>query len=313
VCVAAVLSEGLEHSRGRKVSFEIGNLAAGETRNVQMICGTRAGGPQQCDAAAEADGGLAARESTAVNVIVPRLDLSLQGPGLRYLDRKAVYTIKVTNPGDAPATNVTVGDVVPAGFKLLAVSDGGRQDFATRTVSWFLGEIGPGQSKEVKLEAQAVIIGDHKHKATAVGSRGLRVESDLTTRVEGLSALLVEMVDTEDPIEVSGETAYEVRITNTGSKTETDIKLVATVPDKMDYKSSQGPTHGRADGRTIVFEPLDKLAPRADAVYRIVVKCLEPGTVRFKIQVTSTNLVEPVVKMEATRIYADSPESPKAN
>jgi hypothetical protein len=33
--------------------------------------------------------------------------------------------------------------------------------------------------------------------------------------------------------------------------------------------------------------------------------------VRFKIQVTSTNLVEPVIQMEATRIYADAPETPK--
>lgn len=305
----AVLSEGLEHARGNKVDFEIGNLAAGETRSVQLICGTKTGGVQKCEAVAEADGGLVSKDAANINVIMPRLDLVMQGPALRYLDRKALYTIKVTNPGDAPASNVTVGDTVPAGFKVLAASDGGRHDFSTRTVSWFLGEIGPGQTKEVKLEVQAINIGEHRHKAVAVGARGLRAETEVQTRVEGLSALLVELVDTEDPIEVSGETAYEIRITNTGSKTETDIKLVATVPDKMEYKSSQGPTKGREEApRTIVFEPLEKLAPRADAIYRINVKCVDQGTVRFKIQVTSTNLMEPVIKMEATRIYSDAPE-----
>src|SRR5438067_4336218 len=55
---------------------------------------------------------------------MPRLDLQIVGPGLKYLERKALYTLKVTNPGDAPATNVTVGDVVPDGFKVLAASDG---------------------------------------------------------------------------------------------------------------------------------------------------------------------------------------------
>src|SRR5262249_9341299 len=112
-----------------------------------------------------------------------------------YLDRKALYTLKVTNTGAAAATNVTVADMVPAGFKVLAASDGGRHDFRTRTVSWFLGEIGPGQTREVKLEVQAVAAGEHRHKATAVGARGLRAESELLTRVEGLSALLMEMVD----------------------------------------------------------------------------------------------------------------------
>jgi uncharacterized repeat protein (TIGR01451 family) len=309
VKIQAVLSEGLEHARGNRINFEIGNLAAGETRNVALLCGTRTGGAQKCEATAEAEGGLKSSDSASVNVIVPRLDLQFTGPHLRYLERKALYTLKVTNPGDAPATNVTVADTVPAGFKVLAASDGGRHDFQTRTVSWFLGEVGPGQTREVKLEVQAVNAGEHKHKATAVGARGLRAESEMTTRVEGVSALLVELVDTEDPIEVNGETAYEVRITNTGSKTETDIKLVATIPDKMAFKGVEGAYRYREEGKTIVFEPIKELHPRGDVLLRIKVRTLEPGTVRFRITVSSANLTEPVTKEEPTRIYADAPEN----
>ncbi len=311
VKIQAVLSDGLEHPRGNRIHFEIGNLAAGETRNIALLCATRTGGVQKCEVLAEAEGGLKAGDVATINVIMPRLDLQVSGPGLRYLDRKALYTLKVTNPGDAPATNVTVADTVPAGFKVLAASDGGRHDFQTRTVSWFLGEIGPGQVREVKLEVQAISPGEHKHKATAVGARGLRAESELLTRVEGLSAMLVELVDLEDPIEVNGDTAYEVRITNTGSKTETDIKLVATVPDKMQFKSARfqaEPARFREEGKTIVFEPIAKLAPHADAIFRINVKALDAGTAYFKIQLTSTNLTEPVIKTEATRIYADQAE-----
>ncbi len=134
-------------------------------------------------------------------------------------------------------------------------------------------------------------------------------DSELTTHIEGLSALMLEMVDTDDPIEVNSETAYEVRITNTGSKVETDIKLVANIPDKMEFKSATGPARFHEEGKTIIFEPLEKLAPKADAIFRINVKALEQGTVRFKIQMTSTNLTEPVIKMEATRIYSDAPET----
>jgi uncharacterized repeat protein (TIGR01451 family) len=311
VKIHANLSEGLEYTRGNKVDFEVGTLAAGESRNVTLICGTRTGGVQRCECTAEADGGLTCTNNISVNVVIPRLDLQLVGPGLKYLDKHALYTLKVTNPGDAPATNVTVGDTVPAGFQVLAASDGGRHDSSTRTVSWFLGEIGPGQTREVKLEVKAVNTGEHKHRATAVGARGLRAESELMTRVDGLSALLLELRDTEDPIEVGGETAYEVRVTNTGSKTETDIKLAATVPDKMEFKSVQGPVRYRVEGKTIVFEPIARLAPQTDALFRIHVKALEAGTVNFKIQMTSTNLVEPVIKMEATRIYSDAPEGGK--
>jgi uncharacterized repeat protein (TIGR01451 family) len=311
VKVHATLSDGLEHARGRVVDFDIGNLAAGETRSVQLLCATKVGGSQKCDVTAEAEGGLAAKDSASVNVITPRLDLVLEGPGLRYLERKALYTLRVTNPGDAPATNVTVSDVVPDGFKVLAATDGGRHDFSTRTVSWFLGEIAAGQTREVKFEVQAINAGEHRHHALAVGARGLKAEAEHVTRVEGVSALLLELVDTEDPIEALGDTAYEMRVTNTGSKSETNIRLVATVPDKMEFKEARGPVRYHVEGKTIVFDPIEKLAPRADALFRVNVKALEPGTVRFRLQMTSTNLQEPVIKEESTRIYSDSVESSK--
>jgi uncharacterized repeat protein (TIGR01451 family) len=308
VKIHAQVSEGLEHARGSKIDFDIGNLAAGESRNVTLLCATRGGGLQKVDAVAEADGGLHSRESGTVTISMAKLDLSMVGPALRYLGRKAVYTLKVSNPGDAPAANVTVNDVVPEGFKVLAASHGGRHDSSSRTVSWFLGEVGPGQPREVQLEVQATSPGEQRHQASAVGARNLKAAAELTTRVEGLSALMVEMVDTEDPIEVSSDTSYEVRITNTGSKVETGIKLVATIPDKMEFKMAQGPVPFHAQGKTIVFDAIDQLAPRADAIVRINVKAQEPGTAYFRIQVTSASLVEPVIKTEATRIYSDAPD-----
>lgn len=305
VKVKANLSDGLEHARGKMVEFDVGNLAPGETRSVQLICTTKTGGLQKCEAVAEADGGLRSQDQAAVNVIMPRLDIEANGPKLRYLDRKATYTFKVTNPGDAPALNVMVTDLVPPGFKFVAASDGGRHDFATRTVSWFLGEVGPGQAREVKLDVVAVNPGEHKHRASAQAARGLKVETEVQTRVEGLSALLLEVIDVEDPVEVGADTSYEIRVTNTGSKTETDIRLSCLIPDKMEFKGAQGATSFHLEGKTVVFDPLPKLAPRADAIYRINVKGISAGDVRFKAQITSTNLMEPVMETEATRIYDD--------
>ena len=108
--------------------------------------------------------------------------------------------------------------------------------------------------------------------------------------------------------------AYEIRITNAGSKTETDLKLVATLPEKMVLKSAKGPVRYHEDGKAIIFEPIDRLAPKADAVFIVEAKAMEPGSVRFKIQLTSASNQEPLVKMETTRIYSDGPDTaaPKA-
>src|SRR5262249_55276659 len=154
-------------------------------------------------------GNLTAKDAANLDVIMPRLDLAANGPKLRYLDRKATYTFKVTNPGSAPASNVTITDQVPVGFKFLSASDGGRDDFSTRSVSWFVGDLTPGQSREVHMEVLAINTGEHHHKANVTAARGLKSDAEVMTRVEGLPALLMELVDLDDPVEVGADTAYE--------------------------------------------------------------------------------------------------------
>jgi uncharacterized repeat protein (TIGR01451 family) len=307
VKVKAALPEGLEHARGRVVEFDLGNLGPNETRSVQLVCATKTGGEQKCEAIATAEGGLKSEDAAAFEVILPRLDLAVSGPKLRYLDRKAIYVFKITNPGSAPASNVTVSDQVPEGFKFLAASDGGRHDFATRTISWFVGDLIPGQSREVSLEVLAINTGEHKHKATVIAARGLKSDAEIITRVEGLPALLMELVDLDDPVEVGADTAYEIRVTNTGSKTETNLQLVCTVPDKMEFRGATGAANCRfrAQGKDIIFEPLPKLAPRADAIYRVNVRGVAPGDLRFRARITADGLTEPVLKEESTKVYGD--------
>ena len=307
VKLKATLPEGLEHAKGRKIEFDIGNLAPNESRQVQLVCMARAGGRQVCEVSATAEGNLRSQDLAAVEVILPRIDLTATGPKLRYLDRKAVYSFRVTNPGSAPASNVMISDQLPEGFKFGRASDGGRHDLDTRTVSWFIGDLGPGQTREVNMEAIATAIGEQKHKASVSASRGLRGEIEIATRVEGLSALLMELVDLDDPVEVGTDTAYEIKVTNTGSKTETNLQLVCIIPEKMEFRGAQGPSDckARVRGKEVVFDPLPRLAPRTDAVYRVSVRGIAPGDLRFRARITADGLSDPVLKEESTKVYGE--------
>ncbi len=305
VRVSANLTPGLESARGNLLNYDLGTIAAGQTQTLVIQSMTKAAGEQSCQVAVVADDGLKANDMTKISVIQPRLELNVQGPKIRYKDRKAIYSIKVTNPGDAPAGNVFITHQLPAGMKYLQSDNGGQHDFATRTVKWFIGEIGPNQSKLLKIEVMADTLGEQIHTITANASRGMKAEKIVHTTVEGVSAILMEVVDVDDPIEVGAETTYEIKITNTGSKTETNLKLACKIPTLMEFKTAQGPVRFNQIGADIVFEPLAKLAPKADVVYKVIVKAKTKGDARFRTQLTSTNLVEPVVKVEATRIYED--------
>jgi uncharacterized repeat protein (TIGR01451 family) len=274
---------------------------------VDVVCLTKSPGEQKCEAVATSDGNLTAKDETVFPVVAPKLELAVAGPKLRYLDRQGTYVFRVTNTGSAPASNVTITDAIPQGFKFVTANGGGREDFSTRTVSWLVGDLPPNQSREVSLQLVAVNIGEYKHAATAKAARGLAAEAETETRVQGLSALLVELVDLEDPVEVGANARYEIRVTNTGSKTETNIQVICVMPEKMEFAGAQGAGNSkhRLEGKQVIFEPLPKLAPRADALYRVNCRARAPGDLRFKARIMADSLSEPVNKEESTRVYGD--------
>jgi uncharacterized repeat protein (TIGR01451 family) len=305
--IKTVLAEGLEHARGQVVEIEVGSLGPKETRTVQLVCAAKAEGPQKCEAVVSADGNQSVPTTVIVDVLQPRLELAVAGPKLRYLERHAVYTYKVANAGTAPASSVTVTEQLPQGFKFHAATAGGHYDLVSRTVSWFVGDLPPGAAREVRLEVIAAGTGDHKHRAVARAARGLQTQAEVSTHVEGLSALQVELVDLDDPVEVGADTAYEIRVSNTGSKTETNLQLTCVLPEKMEFRGAKGAGDCRfkVEGREVRFEPLNRLAPRADAIYRVNVRGVAPGDVRFRALIRADGLNEPVLREESTKVYGD--------
>jgi uncharacterized repeat protein (TIGR01451 family) len=318
VKVQATLSDGLQSLQGQKVEFQLDSLPAKESRTVLIPCGAKVAGEQTCTALVSAEPKLSAEDKVSIEVQCPKLEVAVAGPGMRYLDRHAALTFKVTNPGTAAAEGVMLVDQIPQGFKIINATEGGRHDFVARTVTWSLGKIEAGGSKEVNLELVAVNPGEHRNLVSVTAARGLHAEGELLTRVEGLPALLMDLIDVDDPVEVGADTSYEIRVTNTGTKTETNLQLTCTLPDKMEFRAAKcgAPINHHVEGREVIFDPLPKLAPRADVIYRVSVRGVDAGDLRFQARMKADGLTVPVLKEESTRVYGDEggskPKAPEA-
>jgi uncharacterized repeat protein (TIGR01451 family) len=313
VKVRAALTDGLEHARGKIVDFDLDNLAPHESRTVLVLCGAKTAGTQRCEAVASAEPKLVAHDAAVIDLVSPKLEVFAAGPGLRYLDRPAVFLLRVSNTGTAVAHNVTLTDHVPAGFKV-GPTPGAQHDFVARTVCWYLGDLQPNQSREVNLELTAINPGLNKNQVVAAAAHGMRAETEVVTHIEGLPALLMELADSDDPVEVGAGTSYQIRVTNTGTKSESNLRLVCAVPEQMKVLDARGPAGiaFKVEGTQVIFQPLPKLAPRADAIYRVHVHCLRPGDCRFRAQITADGLSNPVLREESTRVYGDETEGANA-
>ena len=163
----------------------------------------------------------------------------------------------------------------------------------------------PGETKTIALTGIAVRTGDQLIKAELTAGKDQHQSTAWTTRVDGVAALQIELVDLEDPIELGQETLYEVRIINQGSIPITHVKVEATTPSELEPVAADGPGSHQVSAGTLKFEPLESLAPKADVAFRIKARGRKVGDHRFRVSVTADQLTKPVVKEESTTVFGE--------
>jgi uncharacterized repeat protein (TIGR01451 family) len=301
VRITDTLPEGWTTTDGKRaLAFEAGDLAAGQSRQFSASVQASQTGEFNNIAKVTEDSGLSAESRATTVVRKPELVVSKSGPEFRYIGRPAEFKITVKNTGDTVAQDTTLVDTIPAATQFSAASDGGR--FADGKITWNLGDIAAGASKTVSLTLKPTQRGVIQNRAVAqaVCAEG---RASATMEVRGIPAILLEVIDLHDPIEVGNNETYEIVVVNQGSADGTNIAITCTIPPEQDYVSSDGPTRAQVDGKTIRFALLPSLAPKAKATYRLVVKGTKAADVRFKVSILSDQIKTPVEETESTHIY----------
>lgn len=299
------LPAGLHHDQGSRIDADIGTLAPGQTRSVTLVATATSCGPQTDEAFVTAEDAAQAGAQALVSVTQPALALKHSAPQKRFLNRPAELALELTNPGTGPARNVHLTDALPPGLEFASASDGGVYDAAVRTVAWSVGALPAGEKRVFHVHVVAKAAGDWSSKAGAQGERGLEAKAEAGLHVEGSPALVLEVSDQDDPIEVGAETTYQIRIVNQGTSPSTGVQIVASIPEGMAPRDASGPTSHAVAGQEITFAKLPQLAPGAEAVYRVKVLGQKPGDLRFHVRLAADHLSQPVCEEESTRVYGD--------
>jgi uncharacterized repeat protein (TIGR01451 family) len=285
--------------------MDLGSLNPGEARPVRLALAAITGGRHTVEIRAQADGDLVQTCAAEVSVIAPKLMAEIQGPGLRYLGRQAVYTLTVSNDGAANTDNVRVMHKIPDGFEFVSSDKGGRFDASTRLMTWFVGSLGRGEMAQAHVTLKGTEAGTFTHFIRATSEQGIVSDSQVTTRVEGAANLSIDVADADDPIETGTEAAYVITIANDGSAAAGNVVLSCEVPDGAAYVAATGPVAHAAKGQHVEFRPISSMAPGDSVKFHVTIRGLNAGDLRFRASLTSDSTQEPLSAEEVTKFYGE--------
>ncbi len=297
--------QNMRHEAGPSLEFEVGSLAPGETRQLDLLLTAEQAGEVLNRLTASADGNLRVEQTVAFEVVAPSLALAVEGPKRRYLESPASYTVNIDNPGSAPAKDVRIVTQLPSGMKFVSANNLGEYDAETHSVYWSLAELPEGERGAVKLTALPVTAGEHTLRVNGEANNGLKTSESQNIVVEGVVSLAFDVRDRQDPIEIGSDAVYDVVVTNEGTKPATAVRVTVDSPAGMQVVDAQGKVEHRvAEGR-VEFAPIPTLRPGEKFPYRIRLRGTQAGDQRISVAVESEDLQQPIRREESTRVFGD--------
>lgn len=303
VIVTSDLPDGLKTSEGeQKVALQVGSLQPGQSREYNVTAKAQRTGDFVAKAEGEAGGGVTAESNVVTTTVTqPVFEIDHTGPAMQYMGHPIRLSIIVKNVGSGPAMNTVVEETLPEGSIDVTPSENG-QTMGAKAV-WNLGTLAVEESKELTVSFTANRAGAFTSTATVSATCAETVTAEVGTQVSGIAGILLEVIDTADPVEVGQDETYLVTVTNQGSAPDTNILIHCELEPSMKYVSSSGPTMVSEHDGAVTFEPLKELVPGGKATWKIVVRGVQPADARFKATMTSDVLGRDVHETEATHFY----------
>lgn len=244
---------------GRQLTWEIGDLAAGEEKRISIrvvptVPGTirSVATARMAVVAATPLGAPASDAGTAV------LKLRVSAPAQARPGESIVLRFTVANMGLVDAQNVKIRNIMGAGLKHPQGGD----------IEYLLGRLPAGQSRSVDLRLTVASAGRHDNRTVVTASGMEFIEH--TSHIEAFAPQLrVERVgEGETPIGVPA--VFENRVSNLSPHPLADATLVEVLPAGFEFVEASDGGQFNPHTRTVAWR-VERLAPHESKEFRVKV------------------------------------------
>ena len=290
----------LESGNRNLGTVQLDSIPAGAERTATLALSANETGVYQLSAIANGALGLSHQSDTEVLVKRGRLEVAVTGADFEYAGASTPYTVVVRNTGDAALQNVEASLNLPTGIAYT----GGIEDAAQTQdgVQWTIGKMAVNEERVFKAQVQITTGG--VHSVTAHATSADQQDRSAATVTESLTSadLRLEVFDAPGPRPVGQMDEYEIHVTNRGTATARDIRVVAVCAPEVEPIDVTG--NAAIKSGQIFFRPIAEMAPDYKMVFKVRVKAKAPGTHALKVIV---NCYEPELRLatEESASYFD--------
>ncbi len=321
VIVKAKLTNGLRHDTGERNeenSFElpIQELGPGQREDLDpLTVEAIQGGPQTCTVTATSDDVDLDKEAAEVtrplDIVEPKLKMTLTGPDKRFTDTTATYTIALENPGTAPARNVKDLATLGVSGRLVAIPPGAKYDTASRRLQWTISQIDPNEKpRPLVFEVRMGGISAYEVHVESRADNVIALKDRKITDVQGMPDVDLVVRERRRVVDVDGTTTFQIRLRNYGTKEATRLQIRATLSDNLLVTDTAGGPEGESlrKDRDVLFPLIPRLGNGKEMTLAIKVKVTksQPKIGTCRVFLTHDDLNEPLEDMAGVKVTESS-------
>jgi len=320
---------GLQHASQpnattRVIERTLGDLAAGQTRNIDVTLRVVQAG-QQCNAVeVQGTAGILGSAKACLTAVElggataagqPKLSIAKNGTQQQVEGGTATFEITITNTGQAAATNLTVTDHLDAALEATMATKTAAYDGAG-DLFWQVARLDVGKTIRFKLECKCLEPAAKAcNRVTVTSDEGARETAEFCLQITpattssrpaatAIAGLQPSIADQGDPVTVGKQTTYRISVANNGSAPEELVVVSVTLPDSLTPVAAgiKGPTPGKATGKTVQFAPVATLAPGKTLSFTVAARADAGGDGVARVEVTSKSQTTPVTTEATTTV-----------
>jgi uncharacterized repeat protein (TIGR01451 family) len=297
------LPEGLRLKPGSAAEVTLGRLLPGQTQTHEIAAVVTQRGEWSAEIAAITAAEMSTSVTHTLTARQPELQVEIEGPPLRFVARPARYRLLLRNAGDGVARGVAVRALVPPGLEFMQATAGGTYDPTSRSVLWMLGEAAPAAERDLEVTLNGVEPGQWVLDVSARADQCVPGTARKAVQVQAIASLGMEIAEHDNPIEIGGQTIYEIRLQSRGSKASEDVRLSVQLGDGLQVTHVDAPTGHQVTAGEISFESIATLPPQGTAIFRITLKALQAGKQRVRARLSSVDVPEGVLREEVISVF----------